>query len=344
MPLNVESFRSLVNQTHYGNRDIIVSGEGKNATARLGNFFFSQGKAANNATMKAFRNVLQNEYGSLGAHAFDTILGVRSQLNKSLRACDIQRTLSSLPSIRQTRYNGEVERQLVNSPKMMELDPEDAAAVRNIVRSVPIEKIGLEKCQTPEDLSALAARQINNAIEERRNKKGEIMAANTLGARKAVETEAGAREATGLRNLKTILAAGATSVEDQVKSGSLGVGMSVNKSDTNAILLEEIKTKGVEPGFTYRNDWSPDDTRGLMSDINSDESRAALDELKAKAPAFAKKCDGKTLREQIMLAGRAHPGGIAAVAEFVLAEAAVLAKRGRLAPPRRGNRPAAQGE
>ena len=40
MPLNVESFRSLVNQTHYGNRDIIVSGEGKNATARLGNFFF----------------------------------------------------------------------------------------------------------------------------------------------------------------------------------------------------------------------------------------------------------------------------------------------------------------
>ena len=71
MPLNVETFRSLVGQTRYGNRDIIVSGEGKNATARLGNFFFSQGKAANNATMKAFKEALEKEYGSLGTHAFD---------------------------------------------------------------------------------------------------------------------------------------------------------------------------------------------------------------------------------------------------------------------------------
>ena len=40
MPLNVDTFRSLVDQTRYGNRDIVVSGEGKNATARLGNYFF----------------------------------------------------------------------------------------------------------------------------------------------------------------------------------------------------------------------------------------------------------------------------------------------------------------
>ena len=58
MPLNVESFRSLVGQTHYGNRDIVVSGEGKNTTARLGNFFFSQGNAVNNATMTAFKQAL----------------------------------------------------------------------------------------------------------------------------------------------------------------------------------------------------------------------------------------------------------------------------------------------
>ena len=37
MPLNVDSFRNLVGQTHYGNRDIVVSGEGKNASdAELG--------------------------------------------------------------------------------------------------------------------------------------------------------------------------------------------------------------------------------------------------------------------------------------------------------------------
>ena len=330
MPLNVETFRSLVGQTHYGNRDIVISGEGKNATARLGNYFFSQGKAVNNATMAAFKAALENEYGSLGTHAFDTVLGARSQLNKSLRACDIQQTLSTLPSIRQTRYSGEVERQLLNSPKMMELDPDDAEAVRRLVRGVDINKIGLEKCHTPEDLSALAAKQINDAIDDLRKSSDGGLKANTLGARKSIETEAGAREPTGLRNLKTILAAGATSVEDQVKKGTLGVGMSVNKSDTNAILLEEIKTKGVEPGFTYRNDWSPDDTRGLMADINSAESRAALEELKKKDPAFAEKCEGKSLRDQIMLAGRAHPAGIAAVAEFALAEAAQMVKNGKI--------------
>ncbi|MBR4614991.1 MAG: hypothetical protein IKO55_05240, partial [Kiritimatiellae bacterium] len=104
MPLNVDTFRSLVDQTRYGNRDIIVSGEGKNATARLGNFFFSQGKAVNNATMKAFKEALENEYGSLGTHAFDTVLGSRSQLNKPLRACDVQTTLSCLVPIRQNRF------------------------------------------------------------------------------------------------------------------------------------------------------------------------------------------------------------------------------------------------
>ena len=329
--INVATFQNVASQsTFFGSRDIVISGEGKNATARLGNYFFSQGKAVNNATMAAFKAALENEYGSLGTHAFDTVLGARSQLNKSLRACDIQQTLSTLPSIRQTRYSGEVERQLLNSPKMMELDPDDAEAVRRLVRGVDINKIGLEKCHTPEDLSALAAKQINDAIDDLRKSSDGGLKANTLGARKSIETEAGAREPTGLRNLKTILAAGATSVEDQVKKGTLGVGMSVNKSDTNAILLEEIKTKGVEPGFTYRNDWSPDDTRGLMADINSAESRAALEELKKKDPAFAEKCEGKSLRDQIMLAGRAHPAGIAAVAEFALAEAAQMVKNGKI--------------
>ena len=112
MPLNVDSFRSLVDQTLCANRDIVVSGEGKNATARLGNFFFSQGKAVNNATMRAFKAALENEYGSLGTHAFDTVLGSRSQLNKSLRACDIQRTLSTLVPIRENRFIGELTARL----------------------------------------------------------------------------------------------------------------------------------------------------------------------------------------------------------------------------------------
>ena len=331
MPLNVESFRSLVDQTHYGNRDILVSGEGKNATARLGNFFFSQGKAANNATMKAFKEALEKEYGSLGTHAFDTVLGSRSQLNKSLRACDIQQTLSKLVPIRENRFLGEVNRQIATSPKMLELSDNERMAVFQKLKDEPFKDVDLAACRTPEDLSAAAARRIDAAIDKLRKESDAGLHENTLGARKSVETAAGAKEPTGLRNLNTVLKAGSTSVEDQIKKGLIGAGMSVNRSDTNTILFEKLKTNGVEPGFIYRNDWSPDDTRGMMADINSDESRFALDKLKEKDPDFAQKCEGKTLREQIMLAGRAHPAGIAAVAEFALREAAIMVKNGKIA-------------
>ena len=331
MPLNVETFRSLVGQTRYGNRDIVVSGEGKNATARLGNFFFSQGKVANNATMAAFKAALENEYGSLGTHAFDTVLGSRSQLNKSLRACDIQQTLSKLVPIRENRFIGEVNRQISTSPKMLELSDDERMAVFQKLKDEPFKDVDLAACRTPEDLSAAASHRIDAAIDKLRKESDAGLHANTLGARKSVETEAGAKEPTGLRNLNTILKSGSTSVEDQIKKGLIGAGMSVNRSDTNTILFEELKKNGVEPGFIYRNDWSPDDTRGLMADINSDESRAALDKLKEKDPDFAQKCEGKTLREQIMLAGRAHPAGIAAVAEFALREAAIMVKNGKIA-------------
>ena len=331
MSLNIDTFRSLVDQTRYGNRDIVVSGEGKNATARLGNYFFSQGKAVNNATMKAFKEALEKEYGALGTHAFDTVLGARSQLNKSLRACDIQQTLSKLVPIRENRFLGEVNRQIATSPKMLELSDEERMAVFQKLKDEPFKDVDLAACRTPEDLSAAAARRIGAAIDKLRKERDAGLHENTLGARKSVETAAGAKEPTGLRNLNTILKAGSTSVEDQIKKGLIGAGMSVNRSDTNTILFEELKKNGVEPGFIYRNDWSPDDTRGLMADINSDESRHALDVLKQNDPDFAQKCEGKTLREQIMLAGRAHPAGIAAVAEFAIREAAIMVKNGKIA-------------
>ena len=64
MPLNVETFRNLVNQTNFGNRDIVVSGEGKNATARLGNFFFSQGKTVK-PDVKGIKDYLETSTPSL---------------------------------------------------------------------------------------------------------------------------------------------------------------------------------------------------------------------------------------------------------------------------------------
>ena len=331
MPITLDSFRTIANSTAFSSRDIVVQGEGKTATAKLGNFIFSQGKTANNATMAAFKEALEREYGSLGTHAFDTVLGSRSQLNKPLRACDVQTTLSCLVPIRQNRFVGEVNRQLDTSPKMLELSPDDQKAVRQKLRDEPFKGVNLAACRTPEDLAAAAARRIDAAINKLRTENDNGLKSKDLGARSSVETAAGSKEPTGLRNLNTILKAGSTSVEDQIKKGLLGAGMSVNRSEANNILFEKIKTNGVEPGFIYRNDWSPDDTRGMMADINSDESRHALDVLKQNDPAFAAKCEGKSLREQIMLAGRAHPAGIAAVAEFALSEAAGMVKNGKIA-------------
>ena len=137
MALTLNTFTTLAKATSFSTRDIVVRGQGKETTARLGNFIFSQGKTANNATMAAFKEALEKEYGSLGTHAFDTVLGARSQLNKSLRACDIQRTLSSLVPIRQNRFLGEVNRQLDTSPKMLELSDADQKAVRQKLRDDP---------------------------------------------------------------------------------------------------------------------------------------------------------------------------------------------------------------
>ncbi|MBQ6328104.1 MAG: hypothetical protein IJI35_03735, partial [Kiritimatiellae bacterium] len=163
MAISLETFRAAVGQTRYGNRDIVVSGEGKNATARLGNFFFSQGKDVNNATMKAFKEALEKEYGSLGTHAFDTVLGSRSQLNKSLRACDVQWTLSKLVPIRENRFIGEVSRQIATSPKMLELSDDERMAVFQKLKDEPFKDVDLAACRTPEDLSAAAARRIGAA-------------------------------------------------------------------------------------------------------------------------------------------------------------------------------------
>ena len=156
MPITLDTFKAVANSTVFSSRDIVVQGEGKTATAKLGNFIFSQGKTANNATMAAFKEALEREYGSLGIHAFDTVLGSRSQLNKSLRACDIQRTLSSLVPIRENRFVGEVIRQLETSPKMLELSPDDQKAVRQKLRDEPFKGVNLAACRTPEDLAPTA--------------------------------------------------------------------------------------------------------------------------------------------------------------------------------------------
>ena len=333
MPLNLDTFRNVANNAVITSRDIEINGKGANATARLGAYVFSAGKKANDATMAAFKAALEKEYGVFGTHAFDTALGARSQMHKSLRACDVKAALSRLDSVKQMRFTGELNRQLDTNPKFRSLSPELRKTIRTSIVNEPFKGVDPKACKSQADISHLAVKRLNAAINDHRTgERGEDI---TLDGRKKVEQEAGSREPTGLRNLKKVFDDKETSIEDKIKKGVLGSGMRVNRSNTNPVLLDKLKTNGVEPGFIYRNDWSKDDTNGFMADIHSPESRKALDELKERNPQLANLCEGKTLREQIMLAGRAHPAGMAAVAEFVLEEAVSIA----LHPERMVNHP-----
>ena len=320
MPVTLDTFRAVANSTLIASRDIAVQGEGKNATARLGNYVFSQGAKTNDATMAAFRAAMEKEYGVFGANAFDSTLGERNSMHKSLRAMDVKQTLSNLAQMRANRFVAEIKRQLDTSPQMLGLPQEDRDRIRDKIAEDTLKDTDLRSCRTAADVGVAAQRRISAAMEAVRKKSG--LGSVDIGQRQQLATETAGTEPTGLRNLKTEFAKGETSIADLVKRGLAGEGMRVNRSETNPVILEKLKTNGVEPGFIYRSDWSVDDTRGLMADVDSEASRSALDDLKANNPSLAAKCEGKSLREQIMLAGRAHPAGIAAVAEFALQNAA----------------------
>lgn len=320
MGVTFEQLQQIADSTHFGSRDILV--DTNTNTARLGNFIFSSGKDANIAAMKAFREALSQKFGVFGEHAFDTVVGMRSQLRKSLRACDVKAVFSNLETLKEKRFINELARQLDTDPKVRELSQSMRDAVRAIVAESPTQDCNLKQCATPAALARAASARIASAMEIARSQgnlgKKIDGRTHTLKDRQEVETGARADEPTGLRKFRTIFRNGETSIADKVKSGTLGAGMRINRSSTNPVLLEKLKSNGVEPGFIYRNDWSLDDTRGLLADIDSAQSRAALEALKRKSPALAAQCEGLPLREQIMLFGRAHPAGMAAVAEYML--------------------------
>ena len=325
MSVNLQSFVNAANSAYFTSRDIAIRGEGENAGARLGNYIFSAGKSANKAVMDAFKGALEKEYGVFGTHAFDTVLGSRLMMGKSLRACDVKATIQRLDSVKVTRFVGELSRQLDTNPKFRTLSPDLRQKIRTAVADEPLKNVDPKQCKSQAELAHLAVKRLSDAILEHRT--GEVGEDIGLGGRKKLESAAGDREPTGLRNLKSadVFREKDTSIEDKIKKGQIGSGMRVNRSNTEPVLLDKLKTNGVEPGFIFRNDWSKDDTHGFMADIHSEESLRALGDLKAKNPQFRAECEGKTLREQIMHAGRAHPAGMAAVAEFVIEEAVNLA-------------------
>ncbi len=271
-PLNLDAFRNLANSAWVTSRDLIVTGKGDQASVKRGNYIFSQGAGANDATMAAFKEALEKEYGVFGTHAFDTVVGTRNQLHKSLRAEDVRKVLSSLNAVKGNRVVGEIVRQLDTSPKLLQLPDATVRLVRQNINAGRLLDVDLSKIKTTDDVIKAAADRIDRAISD----VAKNAATHDIGGAVAAEGEAKPNEPTGLKNLNVTFEFDSTSIEDQIKKGMLGVGMAVNRSADSQVILEKLKTNGVEPGFIYRNDWTQNDTRSYMAQIPPDADRAEI--------------------------------------------------------------------
>ena len=166
MPLNLDAFRSVANTAWVTSRDIVVHGEGDKAVAKLGNYVFSQGNKANDATMSAFKEALEKEYGVFGTHAFDTYVGTRSQLHQSLRASDVKKVLSSLNVVKGVRVVGEMIRQFDTSPKLLQLSDEMRELVRSTINKGKLSGVDLSGIKNEADVIKAATDRIDRAITE----------------------------------------------------------------------------------------------------------------------------------------------------------------------------------
>jgi hypothetical protein len=137
MPVSLQSFIQAANSAWFGSSDILVGKTGKNS-ASVGNLFFSSGHNQNKAAMTAFREALSRRYGVFGEHAFDTVLGLRMQTRKPLRACDVKAALSNIEMLKQRRYIGELNRQLDTDPRMLELPNELQTEIRRHIAKRPL--------------------------------------------------------------------------------------------------------------------------------------------------------------------------------------------------------------
>ena len=335
MSVNLNTFQTVARSATFGSRDIVVTGEDEAAEAHLGRFgrvtVTKSDKDVNDATMAAFRKALSAQYGVFGEHAFDTVLGTRQQLHKSLRAGDIQRVLSQLEPLKEHRFINEIQRQVDTDPTLMQLGSAAKARVVNeISAAIPSLKATLRSCQTAEAMTKVVTDLIRAHTDPLVNELVPGGRISSLGANIGagqVEKEPEPNAPTGLKrlkvSLKSMFGVKDASVEDRVRSGEIGVGMRINYGK-NPILFEKLKTNGVEPGFIFKNDWSPDDTRGLMADVFSADSLASLQKLIDNAPAGSKLKEAAdrnaSFRELGLLVGRSHPLGVAFAAEYVLAK------------------------
>jgi len=326
MPIAFNDFLQKADSTLFASRDIIVNNARQAQSVKHGNLIFSSGQKLNDATMAAFKEALQQEYGLFGLHAFDTIVGTRAQLHKSLRARDIKAVVSQMETLKQMRFANELERQMTTSPHFLELNDLVKTTVKDIVQQeAKAHAADLKNCKNHEAISKLADQTIMMAIQRAKtdpnigNVKDDGI--KRLHHGETQTTDGAPMGLSRLHGTKATYSSQATSVEDKVKKGTIGAGMRVNltKSSRPAV-FEKLKTNGVEPGFIYHNDWSSKDTRSLITDIHSTKTMNSLNEFIDKSPALKEKTAGKTYLEKGLIVGRAHPAGVTFAAEYVLSK------------------------
>ncbi len=315
MPDALEAFVNIANSAFFTSRNVIVNDD---KTVRSGSLFFA-GKAKDNVnTMNAFRQALSERAGFFGEAAFDTTLTSRLSLNKPLRMCDIKKTLSQIDELKKTRFLNEIDRQLATDPRILEMPEDVRSEIRQSISQDPFRGGDPRSITTLDALNQSVSSRIETALNEATA--GRAVETAALQESQRAEQQVRADEATGLKNLSVLMEGNSTSVEDNIKAGKIGVGMRINSSDTHPMVLEKLKTNGVEPGFIYHNDWSLNDTRSLMMDFTSPQSIARLNELKSQNALLRSRCEqgNLSIRDQIMLCGYAHPAVMSAVADFVI--------------------------
>ncbi|MCR5379694.1 MAG: hypothetical protein K6G44_01815 [Lentisphaeria bacterium] len=336
MPITVTDFRRLADTASYANRSVVVDNANTPTDVNFRGSVFSHSKKMNEATMKAFRDALGNDpnYGAFGVHAFDTVIGSRAQMKKSLRACDINAVFSNIEALKEKRFANEEARQMETNPAFLELAPNVRAEVRRIIQShwqgpnhdkLTEHNYALKNCKNLDDVAKLANNTIMVAIQIAKAKVGQ---GNGQGIQTTPQSEmpVDSNQPMGLSRLTAESTIGKyeTSVEDRVKRGWAGAGMRVNFGATSRpAIFEKLKTNGVEPGFIYHNDWSQHDSQALMIDIRSQATQMQFNRFLTNNPKFRpdpRKNPPPTFLEIGLNVGRAHSTGIAYAAEYVLSK------------------------
>lgn len=302
MPIGVVDFTNaayLSNVTK--SRDIVLTGNINNpsgvAHGRLGRCSCTAAdKAMNDATRTAFRSALKNQFGVFGTEAFDAVLG-KAKTGTSLCARDVREIAGEQLSKALLRgFENELMRQRDTHPELQKFSPDERMILmKELSFSIsrdPAAQLELRNYSNRTALAEYVNQKIKNLTDAVANGYahiGRLMPSYSTHTDipAAPNPENDPKTAMGLSrwkstNAATTLRGSETSVEDRLRAGTLTPGMRLNNDSSAPMLLEKLKTNGVEPGFIFRNDWNPNDTNGLM--LETSEFKATFLDEAANAP------------------------------------------------------------